>query len=163
MPTEDLHEISSLKAETKFETVICRKSLWNFMSYGEVLYDYDREWHYCQFYNWNIRHYDNAINFPVNLVSSASRIKILLDLEKKIDLKKASLLVVNNEHDEAPIPYQGTKIFQYCTCPAGRVTYNFHSSRKHIHLSFKSVCNKEHKGVICNMTHSSNSSQFFSS
>ena len=23
---------------------------------------------------------------------------------------------------------QGTKIFQHCTCPAGRVTYNFHSS-----------------------------------
>ena len=24
------------------------------------------------------------------------------------------------------IPDQGTKLFQYCTCPAGRVTYNFH-------------------------------------
>ena len=23
---------------------------------------------------------------------------------------------------------QGTKIFQYCTCPAGRMTYNFHLS-----------------------------------
>ena len=44
---------------------------------------------------------------------------------------------------------QGTKIFQYCTCPAGRVTYNFHSSCKHMHLSFKSVCNKE----LCNMTY----------
>ena len=44
--------------------------------------------------------------------------------------------------------YQGTKIFQYCTCPTGRVTYNFHSSCKHKRLSFKSVCNKEHKGVI---------------
>ena len=52
---------------------------------------------------------------------------------------------------------QGTKIFQYCTFIAGRVTYNFHSSCKHMHLSFKSVCNKEHKGVICNMTSSSNS------
>ena len=49
---------------------------------------------------------------------------------------------------------QGTKIFQYCTCPAGRVTNNFHSSCKHMHLSFKSVCNKEHKGVICNSTSS---------
>ena len=48
--------------------------------------------------------------------------------------------------------FQGTKIFQYCTCPAGRVTNNIHSSCKHMHLSFKSVCNKEHKGVICNMT-----------
>ena len=48
--------------------------------------------------------------------------------------------------------FQGTKIFQYCTCPAGRVTYNFHSSCKHMHLSFKNVCNKEHKGVICNTT-----------
>ena len=58
---------------------------------------------------------------------------------------------------------QGTKIFHYWTCPAGQVTYNFHSSCKHnvMHLSFKSVqvCNKEHKGVICNMTSSSNSSQ----
>ena len=31
---------------------------------------------------------------------------------------------------------QGTKIFKYCTCPAGRVIYNFHSSCKHMHLSF---------------------------
>ena len=54
---------------------------------------------------------------------------------------------------------QGTKIFQYCTCPAGRKTYNFHSSCKHMHLSFKSVCNKEHKEVICNMTPSSNSAK----
>ena len=42
----------------------------------------------------------------------------------------------------------GTKIFQYCTCPAGRVTYNFHSSCKHLNLSIKRVYNKEHKGVI---------------
>ena len=28
-----------------------------------------------------------------------------------------------------------------------------------MHLSFKSICNKEHKGVICNMTSSNNSSQ----
>ena len=28
-----------------------------------------------------------------------------------------------------------------------------------MHLSFKSVCNKENKGVICYMTSSSNSSQ----
>ena len=54
---------------------------------------------------------------------------------------------------------QGTKIFKYCTCPARRVTYNFRSYCKHMHLSFKSVCNKEHKGVICNMTSSSSSFQ----
>ena len=57
---------------------------------------------------------------------------------------------------------QGTKKFQYCTCSAGRVTYNFHSSCKHMHLPFFKcycVCNKEHKGVICNMTSSSYSSQ----
>ena len=48
---------------------------------------------------------------------------------------------------------QGTKIFQYCTCPTGRVTYNFHLSCKHMHLSFKSICNKEHKVVICYMTY----------
>ena len=56
-------------------------------------------------------------------------------------------------------PHQGTKIFQYYTCPAGRVTYNFHLSCKHMHMSFKSVCNKELKGVISNTTSSSNSSQ----
>ena len=49
---------------------------------------------------------------------------------------------------------QGKKYFN-----AERVTYNIHSSCKHMHLSFKSVCNKEHKGVICNTTSSSNSSQ----
>ena len=45
------------------------------------------------------------------------------------------------------------KIFQYCTCLAEQVTHNFHSSCKHMHLSFKSVCNKEDKEVICNMTY----------
>ena len=61
--------------------------------------------------------------------------------------------------DEEYDNIQGTKIFKYCTCPAGRVTYNFHSSCKHMHLSFKSVCNKENKGLICYMTSSSNSFQ----
>ena len=61
--------------------------------------------------------------------------------------------------DPDEMPPQGTKIIQYCTCPAGRVFYNFHSSSKHIHLSFKSACNKEHMGVIYDMTSSSNSSQ----
>ena len=50
---------------------------------------------------------------------------------------------------------QETKIFKYCTCPAGRVAYNFHLSCKRMHFSFKSVCNKEHKGVICKMRSSS--------
>ena len=54
---------------------------------------------------------------------------------------------------------QGKKIFQYCTCLAGQVTYNFHLSCKRMHLFFKSVCNKEHKGVIFDMTPLSNSSQ----
>ena len=40
-----------------------------------------------------------------------------------------------------------------------RMSDSFHSSCKHMHLSFKSVYNKEHKGVICNMSSSSNSSQ----
>ena len=61
----------------------------------------------------------------------------------------------NHPHQQRKNTGQGTKIFQYCTCPAGQVTYNFHLSCKHMHLSFKSVCNKEHKGVICNMTSSS--------
>ena len=56
-------------------------------------------------------------------------------------------------------PETRTKIFLYCTCPAGQVTYNFYLSCKRMHLSFKGVCNKEHKGVICNMTSLSNSSQ----
>ena len=38
------------------------------------------------------------------------------------------------------------------------MTLNFHSSCKHMHLYFKSICIKEHKGVICNMTSLSNSS-----
>ena len=51
---------------------------------------------------------------------------------------------------EAPgnMPEQGTKIFQYCTCAGGQVTYIFHLSCKHMHLSFEGVCNKEHKGVL---------------
>ena len=66
---------------------------------------------------------------------------------------------LKKDHNSYILHDQGTKIFQYCTCPAGHVTYNFHLSCKHMHLSFKSVCNKEHKGVICNRTSSSNSSR----
>ena len=66
-------------------------------------------------------------------------------------------LVFNLLELESPT---GDKIkIKNCTCPAGHVTYNFHSSCKHMHLSFKSVCNKEHKEVICNITSSSNSFQ----
>ena len=49
----------------------------------------------------------------------------------------------------------GDKKIQYSTYLAGRVTYNFHSSCKHIHLSFRSVYIKEHKAVIYNVTSSS--------
>ena len=51
---------------------------------------------------------------------------------------------------EGSIHVQGTKIFQYCTCPAGRVTYNFYLSYKHMHLSIKKVyaINNILKGVI---------------
>ena len=38
------------------------------------------------------------------------------------------------------------------------MTNNFHSSCKQMHLSFKSIFNKEHKRAIFNMTSSSNSS-----
>ena len=51
--------------------------------------------------------------------------------------------------------YQGTKLFQYCTCPAGRVTYKSHLSCKHIHRPLKEYAIfffQKHKGVICNMT-----------
>ena len=37
--------------------------------------------------------------------------------------------------------------------------YNFHSSCKHMFLSCKSLCRKEHKGLICYMTFLSNSFQ----
>ena len=53
----------------------------------------------------------------------------------------------------------GNTNISYCTCPAGPVTYNIHSSCKHMHFSFKSVCNKEHKGVTYQMTSASYSSQ----
>ena len=53
---------------------------------------------------------------------------------------------------------RGDKKFQYCSCPAGRVTYHSHSSCKNnvMHLSFKSVCNNEH---LCNTTSLNYSSQ----
>ena len=47
-----------------------------------------------------------------------------------------------------PLVSQGTNILQNFSCPAGRVTYNFHLSCKHMYLYFKSVCNNEHKGVV---------------
>ena len=49
--------------------------------------------------------------------------------------------------------HQGTNIFQYLNCPAGQVSYKFYTSCKHMYLSFKSINNKEHKGVICNLTY----------
>ena len=80
----------------------------------------------------------------------------------KYTFKKANKTITRSQTTNKAIKHflamTMTKIFQYCTCPAGRVTYNFHLSCKHMHLSFKSVCNKEHKGVICNMTSSRNSS-----
>ena len=41
---------------------------------------------------------------------------------------------------------------KYFNIATWRMTYNFHSSCKHMHLSFKRMCNKELKRVICNMT-----------
>ena len=43
---------------------------------------------------------------------------------------------------------QRTNCFKYCTCPAGRVTYNFHSPCKHMHLSLKgyAIKNRVHTG-----------------
>ena len=69
------------------------------------------------------------------------------------------LQVIIEFYFTCPIQNQGTKIFQYCIWPAGRVTNNFYSFCKQMHFSFKSVCNKEREGVICNMTPSRNSSQ----
>ena len=54
------------------------------------------------------------------------------------------------------IPSRGQNIsilhLSYRTCEI-----QFSLILKHMHLSFKSICNKEHKGVICNMTSWSNS------
>ena len=56
------------------------------------------------------------------------------------------------------LPHQGTKNISILDL-SGQVTYNFHLSCKHMHLSHKSVYNKEHKGVICNKISSSTSLQ----
>ena len=56
--------------------------------------------------------------------------------------------------------FQGTKIFKYLLYLSCRTSdLQFILVCKNMHLSFKSVCNKEHKGVICNMTSLSNSFQ----
>ena len=67
--------------------------------------------------------------------------------ERKHLLSHLNLNISLNENSVTPDQLQETKLFQYCTCPAGQVTYNFPSSCQHMHLSFKTVCNKEHKGV----------------
>ena len=51
------------------------------------------------------------------------------------------LATIFDKMTQCNIDTQGTKIFQYCTCPAGRVTYNFDSSFKHVHLSFNAIEN----------------------
>ena len=85
-------------------------------------------------------------------------------LKERLHMRKKHILV-HCAHKSSPDlvkkiqERQGTKIFQYSTCPRGRVTYNFYWSCKHMHLSFKCICNIKHKGVICNMTSFSNSSQ----
>ena len=45
---------------------------------------------------------------------------------------------------------QGTKIFQYCTWPAGRVTYNFHSSCKHMQCPLKGYAIKNIRTSLSN-------------
>ena len=56
---------------------------------------------------------------------------------------------IQTKFEKKKLTIEGTKIFQYCTCPAGQVTYNFHLSCKHIHRPLKRLlCNKEHKGII---------------
>ena len=57
-------------------------------------------------------------------------------------------LYKQKKQQKTTLQSQGTKIFQYCTCPAERVTYNFLSSCKHIYLSFNSSLDKEDKGVM---------------
>ena len=92
---------------------------------------------------------------PILIVSFDIRREINYESVEFFCKKKRFLPTYKPAH----LPIPGDKIFQCSTCPAGQMTYNFHSSCKHMYLSFTSVCNKEHKGVICNMTSSSNSSQ----
>ena len=56
-------------------------------------------------------------------------------------------------------PEEGQKYFNIALVLQDECITIFRSSCKHMHLSYKSVCNKEQKGVICNMTPMSNSSQ----
>ena len=76
--------------------------------------------------------------FPFGLISVKTKLPIIPEI----------LLKETKAQGFSYLSEVRTKIFKYCTCPAERVTYNFHSSCKHMHLPFKSVCNKEHKSVI---------------
>ena len=59
-----------------------------------------------------------------------------LDQTKKVSPATVSLVQSRLSPQEIARRAQGTKIFKYCTCPAGRVTNNFHSSCKRMHMSF---------------------------
>ena len=75
-----------------------------------------------------------------------------------------ALLMVNDVTLKVPLLCYRTKLLRKKKYVRGQkyfnialvLHYNFHSSCKHMHLSFKSVCNKEHKGVICILTSLSN-------
>ena len=82
-----------------------------------------------------------------------------------------SLGLVRNNQDKAwvvlgmPMPDLESNIWNFETQFRGQnisilhLAYNFYSPCKYMHLSFKSICKSEHKGVICNMTSTSNFSQ----
>ena len=101
------------------------------------------------------------------LCSSSSNFKISLTLVLSLNLLPQLLSEVSDwppvfSAGHFYIPSPGEKKHKnisilHLSCRMSDL--QFHSSCKHMLLSFKSVCNKEHKGVICNMTSSSNSSQ----
>ena len=72
-------------------------------------------------------------------LKSSSKHAMFLNL-----LYKSLIKDISERRVKVCLTHRGTKIFKYCTCPAGWVTYNFHSSCKHMHLSFKSVCKEQY-------------------
>ena len=76
-----------------------------------------------------------SILFPIRVVPMKIENFFKRHFEKppKINYTNMSSLLKSSNFDAAKIKcftvyWMGKKIFQCCTCPAGRVIYNFHSS-----------------------------------
>ena len=50
------------------------------------------------------------------------------------------------------VNFQGTKILQYCTCPAGRVTYTIFTCPANTCTCPLKALAIKNKGVICNVS-----------